>query len=94
MTAVISIGNLVATAGVDSWVREAVQSRAAGVASAVARHITGDWGEVCSEDKESNDYAADHQERVLSSYTIDSRKVWIITEWDRSVTTILFPEEY
>ena len=58
------------------------------------RHRQGDWGDVCDEDKKANDFALDNKERILSSYELDGEKIWIITEWDRSVTTILFPSEY
>jgi hypothetical protein len=58
------------------------------------RHRRGDWGSVCDEDKQTNDQALKAGERLLSAYTITGKKIWIITEWDRSVTTVLFPEEY
>ena len=58
-------------------------------------HAQGDWGDVCQEDKKANDQALKTGERLLSAYTLpDGEKIWIITEWDRSVTTILFPEDY
>jgi hypothetical protein len=67
------------------------------------RHVCGDWGSVCDTDKESNDAAVIAGDRILSAYPIDPGKpckgygencLWIITEWDRSVTTFLLPEEY
>ncbi|CAK1715095.1 Type I restriction endonuclease subunit M [Vibrio crassostreae] len=58
------------------------------------RHQNGDWGNVCVEDKLTNDKATKTGERVLSSYTICNEQVWIITERDRSCTTILLPNEY
>ncbi|CAH7048704.1 Type I restriction endonuclease subunit M [Vibrio chagasii] len=58
------------------------------------RHQNGDWGNVCVEDKLTNDEATKTGERVLSSYTISNEQVWIITERDRSCTTILLPNEY
>jgi hypothetical protein len=94
ITTNLEIGGLVATAGVDAWVRKSPEVRGSGVAVSLAKHVTGDWGDVCDEDKAANDYAAGHDERVLSAYTVDGEKIWIITEHDRSVTTILFPEEY
>ena len=67
----------------------------------LSRHQSGDWGELCPEDKKANDEAIafegdpDKQQRVLSSYeTILGDRVWVITEWDRSITTILLPEDY
>ncbi len=60
----------------------------------IARHATGDWGDLCEADRRENERSLGHGLRVLSSYRIGDRKVWIITEADRSVTTILLPEEY
>ncbi|KFG92335.1 hypothetical protein GQ56_0137975 [Burkholderia paludis] len=62
----------------------------------LARHIHGDWGDLGTEDLASNELALLTGRRLLSSYSMpDGRsKVWIITEADRSVTTILLPEEY
>ena len=94
ITTNLEIGGLVATAGIDAWARKSPKDRISGIAASLARHVTGDWGDVCDEDKAANDYAATHDERVLSAYTVDGEKIWIITEHDRSVTTILFPEEY
>lgn len=63
--------------------------------AALSRHASGDWGEVCSADWSENDWSAEHGERVLSSYTDGSgTKFWIITERDRSITTVLLPEDY
>ena len=59
------------------------------------RHKTGDWGDVGEEDWESNNWSAQHGERILSSYPMpDGEKIWIITERDRSATTILTPDCY
>ncbi len=65
------------------------------------RHLTGDWGCLCAEDKQANDEALTGGGRILSAYAIDARQpcggkntLWIITEGDRSVTTFLLPEEY
>lgn len=58
------------------------------------RHQRGDWGDVCEGDKELNDNAAKDGSRILSAYENDGIKIWIITEWDRSVTTALLPSEY
>ena len=53
-----------------------------------------DWGNLCDEDKESNDYALTHEERIVAKYDTTQGNIYIITEWDRSVTTILFTDEY
>jgi len=60
----------------------------------IVRHSVGDWGEVCKEDWQENNRAAANGDRILSAYTVTNRKFWVITEWDRSVTTVLLPEEY
>ena len=62
---------------------------------ALARHARGDWGELCDEDREENELSLKEGYRLLSAYdTADSTKFWIITEADRSVTTILLPSDY
>ncbi len=59
------------------------------------RHAAGDWGEVDAHDQRANNRALKDGTRILSAYTLPGgRKVWIITEADRSATTILLPEEY
>jgi hypothetical protein len=61
----------------------------------VARHCGKDWGELDAEDTAANNYAVEHDERVLSAYSLyDQTKIWIITEADRSSTCILLPSEY
>jgi hypothetical protein len=61
----------------------------------LARHQSGDWGEVSSEDWEENELSVREGFRVLSSYTLSTgKKLWIITEADRSATTLLLPEDY
>lgn len=58
------------------------------------RHISGDWGDMDAEDKATNDYSVKNGERIFSAYETRFGKVWVITEYDRSVTTLLLPEEY
>ena len=58
------------------------------------RHVTGDWGDVPAEDAKSNRLAVVHGARILSSYEVAGERVWLITEADRSATTLLFPSEY
>jgi hypothetical protein len=62
----------------------------------LARHQIGDWGDLDPEDKKENDFSVAHGYRILSAYTLKDgqSKIWIITEADRSVTTILLPEDY
>ena len=59
------------------------------------KHLSGDWGDLCQEDKDANDSAVLRGERILSAYTApNGESVWIITEYNRSVTTLLLPSEY
>ncbi len=61
----------------------------------LARHLRGDWGEVDAADGQANDHALRHHGRLLSAYTLKTgERLWIITEWDRSATTLLLPSEY
>ncbi len=60
----------------------------------VARHASGDWGDLCEFDRRQNEIALRDGHRVFSSYDAPAGRVWVITEADRSVTTILLPEEY
>jgi hypothetical protein len=60
----------------------------------IGRHIGGDWGDLAQADIKANADALAYDDRILSSYNIGSSKVWLITEWDRSYTTILMPEDY
>jgi hypothetical protein len=65
------------------------------VTDSLKRHSKGDWGDIGEEDKNENELSLRKGFRLLSSYTAEGLpKIWIITEADRSVTTILFPEEY
>lgn len=65
------------------------------IAAFIRRHWSEDWGDVCDEDKRTNDDAVADGARLLSEYrTTDGARVWVITEADRSVTTLLLPEEY
>jgi hypothetical protein len=58
------------------------------------RHLTGDWSEMAEEDQQANREAITEGSRVFSAYTIQDVKFWVITEADRSSTTILLPSEY
>jgi hypothetical protein len=64
------------------------------IKSCLARHHSGDWGEVCDEDREANELAAKQGLRIISVYPLRGEDIWIITEADRSSTTILTPQEY
>src|SRR3954452_11557396 len=61
----------------------------------LARHVHGDWGDLCKADKRENEHALKDGTRIFSAYHLSTgAKVWVITEADRSVTTILLPSEY
>lgn len=61
----------------------------------LTKHRLGNWGEVDEEDQKTNDQALKHGERILSAYTAaNGEKLWVITEWDRKLTTVLMPDEY
>lgn len=65
------------------------------VLAGLSRHVTGDWGQIDTEDWGANERALRNGERLLSIYQCpNGTKFWIITEWDRSLTTILLPEDY
>jgi hypothetical protein len=63
--------------------------------AAFCRHESGDWGDACDEDREANERALEYGGRLFSAY-YDSKgvKFWIITEADRSATTVLLPDDY
>lgn len=74
---------------------EALQTAGISIFALVNRHARGDWGDVSDEDRQHNDLAAIAGQRVLSSYRLpDGLNAWIITEWDRSATTVLLPDDY
>jgi hypothetical protein len=90
MSAPLPLGRVVATPGALKLLTEARKHPF----DYLARHATGDWGELCAFDRRQNEIALRDGLRVLSSYDVPAGRVWIITEADRSVTTILLPEEY
>jgi len=86
-----SLGQIVATPGALAALRKADQQPG----EFVCRHVTGDWGELPTEDRLENLYSLEHGFRLLSSYrTNANERVWVTTEADRSATTLLLPEEY
>lgn len=85
----VLLGRTLATPGVLEATTEAERN------IAFNRHFRGDWGDVVDEDWRANDQALQNGGRLLSAYhTLSGTKFWIITEADRSATTILLPEEY
>jgi hypothetical protein len=90
MTAPLPLGRIVATPGALKLLSD-IEEDPFGY---IARHAAGDWGDLCTFDRRQNEVALRDGYRVLSSYPVGRECVWIITEADRSVTTILLPEEY
>ena len=75
--------------------REALEESNQSANEFLAKHSIGDWGDVCEEDAEENNLSVREGFRILSVYRTDKgEKIWVITEKDRSLTTILLPEEY
>ncbi len=91
ITSKFDLGNVVATATLYAYCKE----RGYSLLPYLIRHAQGDWGDVCKEDWEANEDSLKNGLRLLSSYKLpDGKKIWIISEWDRNATTILFPEDY
>ena len=87
-------GKIVVTCGVNNEMNRNA-TFASHVQLSLERHLAGDWGNLCDEDRVTNEQALLDGERLFSAYTKDGvPPIWIITECDRSVTTILFPDEY
>ena len=84
-------GQVVATPGALAALEKAGQQPG----DFLARHVSGDWGEVPPEDINENELSLQHGFRLLSAYRIIAGdRIWVITEADRSSTCILLPEEY
>lgn len=85
------LGRVVATPGALRALQEAGESPS----FYLSRHARGDWGDVCPEDSAENTLALREGFRIMSVYeTAKGTRLWIISEADRSVTTLLLPEEY
>ncbi len=90
----VPMGKLVMTRGVNDEVAEN-EKFAKFVFESLRRHACGDWGNLDNEDKQENEYSLANRLRLLSAYEKpELPKIWIITEADRSLTTVLFPSEY
>ena len=90
MMAPLPLGKVVATPGALRVLLEAGENPLC----YLARHASGDWGNLDAHDRRENELSLKHDWRIVSSYPVGEKTVWIITEADRSVTTILLPEEY
>jgi hypothetical protein len=90
-TPLFSLGQVVATPGALAALEKAGQ----GPLDFLSRHVHGDWGDLCDEDRRENQLSLERGFRLLSSYrTLADAKLYVITEADRSVTTILLPAEH
>ena len=82
-------GQIVATPGALELAEQGID-----LLAYLLRHLNGDWGDLCEEDKAENNFSVKNGYRILSAYPTPLGKLWIITEADRSATTFLLPEEY
>ena len=90
MRAPLPLGRVVATPGA----LEVLEEAGGHPFTYIARHAMGDWGDLCAFDRKETARSLRYGWRVLSSYGVGEGRVWVITEADRSATTILLPEEY
>lgn len=85
------LGAVVATPGA----MEALQAACQQPIEFIRRHAAGDWGDMADEDKVENEFSVDKELRIFSAYRLNTTvKIWVITEADRSATTLLLPNEY
>ncbi|MAQ95558.1 MAG: hypothetical protein CMM84_18785 [Rhodothermaceae bacterium] len=84
------LGHVVATPGA----LEVVRDHGVDLLGLLRRHASGDWGQVPEEDARLNDLALKHRARLLSAYDTAGGRLWVLTEADRSATTVLLPSEY
>ena len=90
-TALFPLGQLVATPSA----LDAIWRNGATAWTYLSRHVTGDWGDLESADRAENELSLREGFRLLSAYALpDGTRLWIITEADRSCSTLLLPEEY
>jgi hypothetical protein len=85
------LGQIAATPGALAALKKAGQQPG----EFLTRHVNREWGDIPDEDRRENEYSLEHGFRLLSAYKTNAGdRLWIITEADRSVTTLLLPEEY
>ena len=86
-----SLGLVVATPGA----LEALETAGQAPQELLARHAQCDWGDLVKDDIDANNHALEEGSRLFSAYNLnDGTRIWLITEADRSVTTLLLPREY
>ena len=87
-------GKWVMTAGINNDIADSTKF-AKEITSFMKRYLKCDWGDMCEEDKAMNDDALKTgEDRIFAAYESSKGKVYIITEWDRSYTTVLYASEY
>jgi hypothetical protein len=86
----LPLGRIVATPGALQVLSEAGEDPLV----YLSRHAAGDWGDLDTHDRQENELSLKHGWRILSSYSVGGKDIWIITAADRSVTIILLPEDY
>ena len=85
------LGQIVATPGA----LEALEQAGQGAHEFLSRHVSGDWGDLDADDRRENELSLQAGFRVLSAYHLTTgEKMWVMTEADRSATTLLLPSEY
>lgn len=90
----MKFGKWVMTRGINDTVADDIQFSKE-VLNCIRRHMSNDWGDLCDEDKKYNERAIEtNQDRIFSAYNTSQGRIYIITEWNRSYTTILFANEY
>ena len=86
----LPLGHVVATPGA----LDVVRAHGLDVLDLVHRHASGDWGDVSEHDAQANDRSAQNYTCVLSAYDTRGGRLWVLTEADRSATTVLLPSDY
>ena len=91
ITQILELGRVVATPNAIDALKQSGQSPS----ELLNKHLSGQWGDLCEEDRRLNDAAVVNGDRVLSAYVLSNGvKLWVITEADRSSTCLLLPSEY
>lgn len=88
-----NIGRFVMTKGIANEI-ENKPSYKNEILDCLTKYLSGDWGSLCEEDKLANELAIKNNDRILAKYPTSSGIIYMITEWDRSYTTVMFVEEY
>jgi hypothetical protein len=84
------LGQTYATAALTAW----AERHEIDLTRYLRQHHCGQWGDLDADDKQANEDALKHDARIFSSYKVDEKKIYIVTEADRSMTTIMLATEY